>query len=247
MLSFTRPTVVLAIVLSLATSCAGTEADPPRAAEETPVPEETPTEEPEPEEDSLEEGFAVDPGSYVTSFDPPLSVKIGSTSWIVDIDRADALGLFFNNPDYRADLLVVNPTKVYDAESGKELEAPDDLLGYFAESPFLKVFGQGKTTVAGTGARYLDVTIGSFPKGKLRPCDGGPCIPLFPMSVGPMVLSGDDTDFDAARLIEFDVKGEQILVSVIALKEESSFMTGALTLDELLVDANKVLRSMRFE
>ena len=251
MVTIASKLAAVVVVVVMASACAGssdpasTEALDAQKVESSPTVQETVQEDEGPA--ILEEGYPVDPGRYETNLKPGMSLKIRSTSWIVDLDRADVLGLFFNNPDYRADLLVTKISEVFDPSTGKAVAAPKDLLAYFSANPYLKLKGSGKTVVAGTSAAYVDASIASFPKKKLPPCDENVCIPLFPMSVGPVVLTGDEEDFDAVRFIELDRDGDQILVSIIALNEESSFATGAITLDALLPDANKVLKLMTFE
>lgn len=195
---------------------------------------------------SIEEGNGLDRGRYRTSnFRPGFTFKVPDYEWVGDVDRKDIVALFINNSDWRNEVAFMNPTKLSDPKSGRLIKAPDDLLGYFRSHPYLKVLSEGTTKVGNVSGPYVEIALARYPTESLPGCDGEKCFPLVQNSVFNWGFVGDKTHADVARIIELDVGGDDLLVTVAAMEKESDFRS-AFQLPEMLKAAKPILSSVEF-
>lgn len=140
--------------------------------------------------------------------------------------REDTLFTFLNVHD------VYKPSRSRTVETEP---APDDLVGWFEQHPYLQPDEPETVMVAGVEGKQFDAVLKDLPDGFAGTC-GSECLDLFALS------DEDSWSLEEGHKNRFtvleDVKGEQ--VSIV-------FASPAARFDELVPEAEKVLESVKWE
>jgi hypothetical protein len=180
---------------------------------------------------------ALRPGEYRSEeFKPSFSFRVGE-GWATTAlpEMSDALlitrghetgGLGFTNVQE-----VFKPTK---PGSPNVVEAPEDIVGWFQQHPYLQTAKPEPVTVGGVKGEQFDVVVGDLPADYYGEC-GSNCVDLFRVGGAYPVSLWEE---DKARFIVLeDVKGETVLMG---------FVSPATKFDEHAPEAQKVIDSVEW-
>jgi hypothetical protein len=176
------------------------------------------------------------PGVYGSEeFEPSLSFRVG-VGWSTSPPEAsDALfivhgettGLGFVNAQE-----VFKPTKT---GTPNAVEAPEDMVGWFQEHPYLKTDKPEPVTVGGVKGVQFDVVVEDLPEDYYSVC-GSDCVGLFRLSTGGFPVSL--VEGDKVRLIVLeDVEGETVTLG---------FVSPATEFDGFAPEAQKVIDTVEW-
>lgn len=210
------------IVLALS-ACGGNEQ---QVSEPQPLPE--------------EEGQVLRPGEYRSEeFKPSLTFKVGQ-GWatytpeapeVLRIARGESGGLGFTNIRK-----VYEPTKTGSPEVA---EAPEDIVGWFQQHPYLETTDPEPATVGGVEGVQFDVVVGRLPEGYHGVClaiIANDCVDIAKFSDEQMLFH---TKGIKARLIVLeDVEGQTVSIY---------FGGTASEYDEVASEAQKVIDTVEWE
>jgi hypothetical protein len=192
-----------------------------------------------------EDPKALRPGTYRSEeFKPSLSFHIGKgwsspplleaydeASDHLQIRWGQTAGLGFANVQY-----VYKPTRT---GSAIVVDAPEDMVGWFQQHPYLQTSKPEPVTVGGVKGLQFDVVVGDLPKGYNPTCStivGNPnCVDNFRLSTGWPI---------------FVAEGEKVRVTVLKNVEGETvsigFSSPATEFDEFAPHAQKVVDSVKW-
>ena len=164
-----------------------------------------------------EDRKALHPGKYRSEeFKPSLSFRVGEGWSNEPPEMSDTLlitrghdigGLGFANI---REVYVYKPTKT---TYPSVVDAPEDIVGWFRQHPYLRITEPESVTVGGTRGERLDVAVGNVPKDYYGEC-GSDCVDLF--RVGPAypvsLWKGDKARF----IVLEDVQGDTVVVGFVS-------------------------------
>ncbi len=211
--------LVVLVVLALS-ACGGDE----KKAKARPLPEDPKT---------------LRPGTYRSEeFKPSLSFHVGKgwssspleASDVLQIARGQTAGLGFLNVQE-----AYKPTKT---GGPNVVDAPEDMVGWFQQHPYLQTDKPEPVTVGGVKGVQFDVVVEDLPEDYSRVCPGcgvGSGVGIFRLSSGSPVAYGEA---DKSRLIVLeDVKGETVTLG---------FSSPATEFDEFAPEAQKVIDTVKW-
>jgi hypothetical protein len=191
-----------------------------------------------------EEPKALRPGTYRSEeFKPSLSFHVGKgwssspleaeASDVLQIVRGQTAGLSFVNAEQ---VLVYKPTRTGPPNL---VEAPEDMVGWFQQHPYLQTSKPEPVRVGGVKGLKFDVVVGELPQNYIPKCTsiaGTPnCVDLFRLSTGGEMLL---VEGDKARAIVLeDVGGKTVGIG---------FSSSASEFKEFAPEAQKVLDSVEW-
>src|SRR5215210_3332882 len=171
-----------------------------------------------------EEPKALRPGTYRSEeFKPSLSFHVGKgwsssplqeTSDALEIARGQTAGFGFANVQD-----VYKPTRT---GSAIVVDAPEDMVGWFQQHPYLQTSNPEPVTVGGVKGLQFDVVVGDRPQNYNPTCTswvGNPnCVDLFWLSTGgPILLVEGDK---AGVIVLEDVGGETVTIGFVSPASE---------------------------
>ncbi len=161
-----------------------------------------------------EEQQALRPGAYHSEeFKPPHTFKVGQ-GWdtytreqpdVLRIVRGESFGLGFTNIRN-----VYKPTKTGSPEVA---EAPENIVGWFQQHPYLRTTEPEPVTVGGVEGVRFDTVVGKLPEGYHAVClaiIGNDCVDIAKFSDGQMLFH--TKGFKARLIILEDVEGQTVSV-----------------------------------
>jgi hypothetical protein len=166
-----------------------------------------------------EDPKALRPGTYRSEeFKPSLSFRVGKGWSSSPLEASDFLQITRGQPGGQtAFLSFVNAQEVYKpTKTGSAIvvDAPEDMVGWQQQHPYLQTSKPEPVTVGGVKGVEFDVVVGDLPKGYNPTCSsivGNPnCVDLARLSTGgPIFL----VEGDKARVIVLeDVGGETVTI-----------------------------------
>ena len=188
-----------------------------------------------------EEPKALRPGTYRSEeFKPSLSFHVGKgwsssplleASDVLQITRGQTAGLGFVNLQE-----VYKPTKT---GSAILVDAPEDMVGWLQQHPYLQTSNPEPVTVGGVKGVEFDAVVGDLPKGYNPTCStivGTPnCVDLSRLSTGGQIFVAEG---NKVRVIVLeDVEGETVTIG---------FASPASEFGEFAPEAQKVLDSVEW-
>jgi hypothetical protein len=175
---------------------------------------------------------ALHPGEYHSVvFKPSLSFKVGKGWLNTETQLPDFIEV--GQPGEGGWILFANVKEVYKRGTLKVVKAPEDLVGWFQEHPYLKTSKPESVTVGGVEGEQIDMVV-EVPEGYYGAC-GSECMDIYWLGGGePMAWE----DGDRVRIIVLDVKGETVTVDS-SVSEASEF-------DEFMTKAQKVVDSVKW-
>jgi hypothetical protein len=213
--------LVVLVVLALS-ACGGDE----KKAKARPLPEDPKT---------------LRPGTYRSEeFKPSLSFRVGKgwssspleeASDVLQITRGQTAGLGFLNVQE-----AYKPTKT---GGPNVVDAPEDMVGWFQQHPYLQTSKPEPVTVGGVKGLQFEVVVGDRPQYYIPICTsivGNPnCVDLFRLSTGGPIL-----------LVEGEKAGVIVLEDVGGETVTMGFVSPASEFGELAPEAQKVLESVEW-
>jgi hypothetical protein len=176
------------------------------------------------------------PGEYHTKvFKPPLSFSVGK-GWALECPEApDYVCLL--PPGEEAEFKFLNVQKVYKPSTQITFEAtpaPEDLVGWFQQHPYLETDKPEPVTVGGAKGQQFDVVVGDRPESYEGLC-GPSCVDLFRLSDGD-VWALEDGNKARVTVVE-DVQGETVTIV---------FGASGAKFDEFAPEGQKVVESLKW-
>ena len=196
-------------------------------------------EEPEPRPLPEEDGQALRPGEYRSEeFEPPLTFRVGE-GWatytreepdVLRFARGESGGLGFTNIRE-----IYEPTETGSPDVAK---APEDIVGWFQQHPYLRTTDPEPATVGGVDGVRFDAVVGDLPEGYHGVCQaiiGGDCVDIAKFS-DPQVL-----------LLPKGVKARLIVLEDVQGETVTMYFGGTATeFDEVAPAAQKVIDSVEW-
>jgi hypothetical protein len=182
-----------------------------------------------------EDRKALAPGEYRSEeFIPSLSFQVGQ-GWSTNPPEVfDALLLTWGET---VGLGLVNPQEVYKptrSGSPEVVEAPDDLVGWFQQHPYLKTSNPKTVTVGGIEGVQFEVVVDNLPADYSGVC-AGDCVDIFRSKGFGWIAFREDSK---SRVIVLeDVNGETVTMG---------FTIPASQFDKLAPEAQKVIDSVEW-
>jgi hypothetical protein len=186
-----------------------------------------------------EEEQALRPGVYRSEeFEPSFSFRVGEGWSNVPPELPDELlitrghevgGLGFANV---REVYMYKPTRT---SSRTVVEAPEDMVGWFRQHPYLRTDEPEPVTVGGVEGERVDVVVGDPPKDYYGEC-GSDCVDLFRVGAAfPVSLwKGDKARF----IVLEDVQGDTVIMGFIS--------PSATKFDEHAPEAQKVIDTVKW-
>jgi len=188
-----------------------------------------------------EEPGALRPGTYRSEeFKPSLSFHVGKgwssplpeeASDFLPIARGQTAGLGFLNLQE-----VYKPTKT---GSAILVDAPEDMVGWLQQHPYLQTSNPEPVTVGGVKGVEFDVVMGDLPKGYNPTCssiiDNPNCVDIVRLSTGETIslAEGEKIRF----IVLEDVEGETVTIGFTSLASE---------FEEFVPEAQKVIDTVKW-
>ena len=175
------------------------------------------------------------PGEYRSEkFKPSLSFHVGK-GWA---NNAQELPDFVElarqkEPGY---LRFANIKKAYKPGTQDVVEAPQDLVRWFQNHPYLKTSKPEPATVGGVKGEHIDVLVKDLPQDFLGRC-GVECVDIAPLSGGEQSVHFKEANKRRVIVLE-DVRGEMVTID---------FSTPVVLFDEFAPEARKVVDSVKWE
>ena len=167
-------------------------------------------------------------------FEPSLSFRVG-VGWSTSPPEAsDALFIvhgettgigFVNAPE------VYKPTRT---GTGNVVDAPEDMVGWFQQHPYLQTDKPEPVTVGGVKGERFDVVVEDLPEDYYSVC-GSDCVGLFRLSTGFRVSLVEG--YKGRLIVLDDVKGETVTLG---------FVSPATEFDEFAPEAQKVIDTVEW-
>jgi hypothetical protein len=183
-----------------------------------------------------EDEKALRPGVYRSEeFEPSLSFRVGKGWSSTPLEASD--GLFIEHGETKV-IAFVNAQEVYKPTrtgTPKVVEAPEDMVGWFQEHPYLQTDKPEPVTVGGVKGVQFDEVVEDLPEDYRGVLCGSDCVDLFRLSTGFTV---SQVEADKVRLIVLDdVKGETVTIGLVSPATE---------FDEFAPEAQKVIDTVQW-
>ena len=176
---------------------------------------------------------ALSPGKYhSTEFEPPLSFEVGKSWEHTEKQRSDFIELGWE--EETGALNFANVEEVFKPGTMKAIDAPQDLVGWLQEHPYLKTSKPQPVTIGGVKAQQLDVVVDHMPEGYYGDC-GLDCMHVFYQSGGGYFNA---IDRERRVFVFEDVKGETVVIWFASEADE--------TFDKFAPEAQKVVDSVKW-
>ena len=186
-----------------------------------------------------EDEKALRPGEYRSEeFKPSLSFRVGKGWSSAPLEASDVLVIAQGETKV---IGFVNAQEVYKpTKTGTPnvVDAPEDMVGWFQQHPYLQTDKPEPVTVGGVKGVQFDVVVEDLPEDYSGMCPGcgvGSGVGIFRLSTGFPVAYGEA---DKSRLIVLeDVKGETVTLG---------FSSPATEFDEFAPEAQKVIDTVKW-
>ena len=188
-----------------------------------------------------EEQQELRPGVYGSEeFKPSLSFRVGegwsnsppeaSDALLLQLTRDETVGLGFVNAQE-----VYKPTKT---GTPNVVEAPEDMVGWFQQHPYLRTSEPEPVTVGGVKGVQFEVVVKDLPENYSGPCVGylGDCVDIFESAGGVGSIAFMKDNKQRLFVLE-DVKGKTVTMG---------FTIPATEFDEQAPEAQKVIDSVEW-
>src|SRR5215203_6545090 len=182
-----------------------------------------------------EDPKALRPGEYRSEeFKPSLSFRVGKGWSSAPLEASDVLVIARGETKV---IGFVNAQEVYKpTKTGTPnvVDAPEDMVGWFQQHPYLQTDKPEPVTVGGVKGVQFDVVVEDLPEDYSGVC-GSDSVALFRLSTGFPVCQ---VEADKGRLfVVEDMKGETVTIG---------FVSPATEFDEFAPEAQKVIDSVKW-
>jgi hypothetical protein len=190
-----------------------------------------------------EEPKALRPGTYRSEeFKPSLSFHVGK-GWSSTLPEEASDILVIARENFKAaGLGLINVQEVYKpTKTGSAIlvDAPEDMVGWLQQHPYLQTSNPETVTVGGVKGVEFDVVMGDLPKGYNPTCssiiDNPNCVDLFRLSTGETIFLAEG---EKIRFIVLeDVEGETVTIGFSSLAGD---------FDKFVPEAQKVIDTVKW-
>jgi class 3 adenylate cyclase/tRNA A-37 threonylcarbamoyl transferase component Bud32 len=179
------------------------------------------------------EGASLKPGEYrADEFRPLFSFRVGK-GWTVEQETSDFLLMVRRVEGGMSFARVKNVYEPTETGTPKLVGAPEDLVGWFRDHPYLKVKRLEPITVGGIEGKQFDVVV-DVPEDHYSMC-GADCVDAIEYSAGYRVSYFEG---EKCHAIVLDVKGETVYID---------YGAPAVNFDKVAPEAQKVLESVKWK
>jgi hypothetical protein len=181
-----------------------------------------------------EDPQTLSPGTYRSEeFEPALTFTVGEGWSNLIWETSDHLALAWRDT---RELHFVAAWEVYEpAKTGVPdvVEAPEDLVGWFREHPYLRTTEPKPVTVGGIEGSRFDVVVGEVPERYYGAC-GSDCVDIFRVENATL---GHWKGGKARAIVLEGVEGETVTIGVVSPVGE---------FDEFVSEARKVIDTVKW-
>src|SRR5215216_4949406 len=175
------------------------------------------------------------PGEYHSvKFKPPLSFKVSKPWSNTAKQRSDWIAL-----GYEGDtgfISFANVKEVFKPGTIKVVDAPQDLVGWLQQNPYLKSSKPQPATIGGVKGEQLEVLVDHLPKDYYGLC-GPDCVDIAPVSNDEYEAAAYFREVNKRRVIVLeDVKGDTLMIWFAAPPD---------VFDEFAPEAQKLVDSVK--
>lgn len=185
--------LLVALLVLVVSSCGATEESEPHPLPEDPQ--------------------ALSPGEYRSEeFEPSFSFRVGKGWSSAPLEASDSL--LITRVESSAGLGFVNVREVYDPTrtgSPNVVDAPEDVVGWFQQHPYLKTSKPEPVMVGGAKGEQLDVVVENLSEDHSGMC-GVQCVDLFRLNTGSQVSLGEA--YKLHLIIFRDMKGKVVTIGI---------------------------------
>jgi len=186
-----------------------------------------------------EEEKALRPGEYRSEeFKPSLSFRVGKGWSSAPLEASDVLVIAQGETKVIGFVKAQEVYKPTKTGTPNVVDAPEDMVGWFQQHPYLQTDKPEPVTVGGVKGMQFDVVVEDLPEDYTVVCPGcgvGSGVGIFRLSTGYPVAFGQADKF---RLIVLeDVKGETVTLA---------FSSPATEFDEFAPEAQKVIDTVKW-
>jgi hypothetical protein len=182
-----------------------------------------------------EEEKPLRPGEYRSEeFKPSFSFRVGKGWTNAPPEASDSLWITRGEV---GEIGFGNVQEVYKpTETGlpNVVEAPEDMVGWFQQHPYLQTDKPEPITVGGVKGEQFDVVLGDLPEGYSGVC-GSECVGLFRLSTGGQAILGEG--YKVRVIVLEDIRGETVTMG---------FSSRATEFDEFAPEAQKVIDTVKW-
>jgi hypothetical protein len=186
-----------------------------------------------------EDPKALRPGTYRSEeFKPSLSFHVGKGWSSAPLEASDVLVIAQGETKVIGFVKAQEVYKPTRTGTPNVVDAPEDMVGWFQQHPYLQTDKPEPVTVGGVKGMQFDVVVEDLPEDYSVVCPGcgvGSGVGIFRLSTGFPVAYGEA---DKSRLIVLeDVKGETVTLG---------FSSPATEFDEFAPEAQKVIDTVKW-
>jgi hypothetical protein len=186
-----------------------------------------------------EDPKALRPGTYRSEeFKPSLSFHVGKGWSSASLEASDVLVIAQGEKKVIGFVKAQEVYKPTRTGTPNVVDAPEDMVGWFQQHPYLQTDKPEPVTVGGVKGMQFDVVVEDLPEDYSVVCPGcgvGSGVGIFRLSTGFPVAYGEA---DKSRLIVLeDVKGETVTLG---------FSSPATEFDEFAPEAQKVIDTVKW-
>src|SRR5215207_9831124 len=178
---------------------------------------------------------ALHPGEYHSvKFKPPLSFNVGK-GWSNTANQlSDYIEL--GQQGETGFITFANVKEVWKPGTYDVVDAPEDLVGWLQQHPYLKTSKSQPVTLGGVKGEQLDVVVDHLPKDPNGYC-GSDCLDIFNQSGGDRIGYFNAFNRERRVFVLEDVKGETVVIW---------FASTADKFDKFAPEAQKVVDSVKW-
>ena len=177
---------------------------------------------------------------YVTDeFEPAFSFEAVGKGWTLDAPEAPR-ALLLHNYGLYLDVLNLNDVTVIDPSGADRVPAPEDMVGWYQEHPYLDTERPEPLSIGGVKGVYFDAVMTTLPKGHDLACEDASSEEVQLSLIGaPDGSALCLLPEDKVRIILLeDVKGEPVSIMM---------WSRAVNFEEHLAKTQKLLKSVEWE
>ena len=176
------------------------------------------------------------PGEYHSvKFKPSLSFKVSKPWSNTEEQLSDWIELGYEGGDTGV-ISFANVKEVFKPGTIKVVDAPQDLVGWLQQHPYLKTSKPQPVTLGGVKGEQLEVVVDHLPKDYSGNC-GTDCLDIFYQSGGEQIGYFNAINRERRVFVLEDVKGETVVIW---------FASTADKFDKFAPEAQKVVDSVKW-
>ena len=176
------------------------------------------------------------PGEYHSvKFKPSLSFKVSKPWSNTEEQLSDWIELGYEGGDTGV-ISFANVKEVFKPGTIKVVDAPQDLVGWLQQHPYLKTSKPQPVTLGGVKGEQLEVVVDHLPKDYSGNC-GTDCLDIFYQSGGEQIGYFNAINRERRVFVLEDVKGETVVIW---------FASTADKFDKFAPEAQKVMDSVKW-